>query len=336
VLASSHAQQCVPAVFPGLTPETYRCSALHNQQREWPETNCFMDLWIEIINALGQNPAAALGFTVAQDFEGDQFTFFKFPAEDLALLYGTKLLELAIYDSLEAHALEQIARGRLPAVELDAFYLPDTKGLSYRLEHTKTMIGINRLDPDARRMDYFHNAGLFTLEGDDYDAVLGKNLAAEAQTVHLFPYAEFVKFDPPARESDCLRIAIDLLRKHLASRPLFNPIASFQNAIRERAHYLAQREPLFFHKYAFNTLRQLGANFELLSDHLAWLTGLGESGLETAMLACKAISSGAKSFQFQLARAAARKKFDGLANQLDPLVIQYQIALENLTSRYYP
>jgi hypothetical protein len=166
--------------------------------------------------------------------------------------------------------------------------------------------------------------------------VLGKNLAAEAQTVHLFPYAEFVKFDSPVKESDLLRIALDLLRKHLASKPAFNPIAAFQNAIRERAHYLAQREPIYFHKYAFNTLRQLGANFELLSDHLAWLTGLGEPGLETAMLACKTISSGAKSFQFQLARAAARKKFEGLANQLEPLIIQYQIALDDLTSRYYP
>jgi hypothetical protein len=335
VYASSKAQ-IFPAVFPGLTPETYRCSALHNQQREWPETNCFMDLWIEIINALGQDPLAALGFTAAQDFEGDQFTFFKFPAEDLDLLYGTKLLELAIYDSLEAHALEQIARGRLPAVELDAFFLPDTQGLSYRIEHTKTMIGINRLDPDARRMDYFHNAGLFTLEGDDYDALLGKNLTAEARAVHLFPYAEFVKFDPPKKDLDLKTAAIGLLRKHLKSRPAVNPITAFQTAIRERAHYLAQREPIYFHKYAFNTLRQLGANFELLSDHLAWLTSLGEKNLETATASCKAISTGAKSFQFQLARAAARKKFEGLANQLDPLIGHYQTAFEHLNTLYYP
>jgi hypothetical protein len=323
-------------VFPGLTPETYRCSALHNQQREWPETNCFMDLWIEIINAIGHDPVAALGFTVAQDFEGDQFTFFKFPAEDLTLLYGTKLFELAIYDNLETHVLEQITRGRLPAVELDAFFLPDTKGLSYRIEHTKTMIGINRLDPDARCMDYFHNAGLFRVEGDDYDAVLGKNIDAEAKTVHLFPYAEFVKFDPPARDLDLRTAAVGLLRKHLRSRPASNPIAAFQTSIRERAHYLAQREPIYFHKYAFNTLRQLGANFELLSDHLTWLTSLGEAELETAATACKAISAGAKSFQFQLARAAARKKFEGLADQLEPLARHYRTAFEHLITRYYP
>jgi len=295
-----------------------------------------MDLWIEVIHALGQNPIAALGFTVAQDFEGDQFTFFKFPPEDLALLFGTRVQELAIYDSLEVHACEQIARGRLPAIELDAFYLPDTKGLSYGIEHTKTMIGINRIDPDARRMDYFHNAGLFTLAGDDYDALLGKNVSAEAQALRLFPYAEFVKFDPPPKDRDTRNTAVSLLRKHLAMQPAYNPVSAFQTCIRERAHYLAQREPNYFHKYAFNTLRQLGANFELLADHLTWLTSLGEAGLEPAAAACIAIATSAKSFQFQLARAAARKKFDGLAALLDPIVGHYKNAFANLNALYRP
>jgi hypothetical protein len=328
LLASSKAQ-LTPAVFQALTPETYQRSSLHNQDREWPETNCFMDLWIEIINARGQNPIAAMGFTVAQDFEGDQFTFFKFPSEDLALLYGAKLLELAIYDSVEMHVLEQIERGRLPAIEVDAFFLPDTKGLCYRLEHTKTAIGINRLDPVARRMDYFHNAGLFTLEGDDYDALFERNLDDAAKANRLFPYSEFVKFDPPAKDIDLRATAVSLLRKHLASRPLHNPIAAFQACIRERAHTLAQRDPAYFHKYAFATLRQLGANFELLADHLLWLTSLGETDLDISITAFKAIATGAKSFQFQLARAAARKKFDGLAAQLDPLVAHYQAAFEH-------
>ena len=333
VLAATEAQT-VPAVFPALTPATYRRSDLHDPAREWPETNCFMDLWIEIINALGQNPVAALGFTVAQDFEGDQFTFFKFPPEDLALLYGAKLMELAIYDCVEAHALEQIERGRLPAIEVNGFYLPDTKGLSYRLEHTKTAIGINRLDPVARRMDYFHNAGLFTLEGEDYDAILGKNLDAAAKATRLFPYSEFVKFDPPPKNLDFRQTAVSLLRKHLATRPADNPVAAFQSRIREKAHYLAQREPAYFHKYAFNTCRQLGANFELLADHLSWLGSLGESDLEVPIAASKAIATGAKSFQFQLARAAAKKKFEGLAAQLDPIVAHYQTVLDHLSARY--
>ncbi len=324
----------VQAVFPTLSPDTYSRSALHAPTREWPETNCFMDLWIEIIHALGHNPVAALGFTVAQDFEGDQFTFFKFPTEDLALLFGTRLLELAIYDSVEVHALEQIERGRMPVIEVDSFYLPDTKGLSYRLEHTKTAIGINRLDPVARRMDYFHNTGVFSLEGEDYEALLGTTFDAEAKTARLFPYSEFIKFAPSPKDLDQRRTAVALLRKHLATRPLRNPISAFQTRIREDVQYLARREPTYFHKYAFNTLRQLGANFELLADHLLWLTSLGESGLEIASSSSKAIAIGAKSFQFQLARAAARKKFEGLTDHLNPLVDHYETTLNQLSALY--
>jgi hypothetical protein len=72
----------------------------------------------------------------------------------------------------------------------------------------------------------------------------------------------------------------------------------------------------------------------LLADHLLWLTSLGETDLDISITAFKAIATGAKSFQFQLARAAARKKFDGLAAQLDPLVAHYQAAFEHLSAVY--
>jgi hypothetical protein len=321
------------AVFPGLTPDSYSRSVLHDGAREWPETNCFTDLWIEIIHALGRNPIAALGFTVAQDFEGDQFTFFKFPPEDLAQLYGARLQELAVYDTLETHLVVQIERGRMPLIEVDAFFLPDTKGLSYRLEHTKTVIGINHLSVEARRMDYFHNAGFFSLDGEDYDAHFSKDLDPETKAAQLFPYCEFVKFDPPPI-IDEKQTAIHLLRKHLALRPARNPIAAFQSHLREQAPYIAQREPAYFHKYAFNTLRQVGANFELLNDHLLWLTSQGEVDLEGATQSAKAIATGAKSFQFQLARATARRKFDALGSYLDPLILHYQDVIEPLSRLY--
>ena len=48
-------------------------------------------------------------------------------------------------------------------------------------------------------------------------------------------------------------------------------------------------------------------NFELLGDHLAWLDakGAGWAGFGPSIESCKALSSGAKTFQFQLARAVA-------------------------------
>ncbi|NKF34703.1 DUF1839 family protein, partial [Pseudomonas sp. BGM005] len=41
------------SVFPGISPETYRQHALHSGERAWPETNCYVDLWIEVLATSG-------------------------------------------------------------------------------------------------------------------------------------------------------------------------------------------------------------------------------------------------------------------------------------------
>ncbi len=74
------------------------------------ETNCYVDLWSKSSMRLGLAPEAMLGFTLTQDFEGDQFTFFKVPLEDLEALYGVVATELAIFDTVENHVEMQIER----------------------------------------------------------------------------------------------------------------------------------------------------------------------------------------------------------------------------------
>ena len=39
---------------------------LHQGERVWLETNCYVDLWIELLHDFGFDPRAALGFTVLQ------------------------------------------------------------------------------------------------------------------------------------------------------------------------------------------------------------------------------------------------------------------------------
>src|SRR6185503_2452300 len=151
-----------------LDPATYRRHPIHGEERIWAETNCYTDLLIELAHGLGFEPAAALAFTLAVDFEGDQWTFFKPPAADLHELYGFDLQELAIWRPLAEHVAEQVQAGRPVLVELDAWFLPDTAGTAYKLAHTKTTVGVNEIDPAARRMGYFHNAGYFMVEGDDF------------------------------------------------------------------------------------------------------------------------------------------------------------------------
>ena len=244
--------------------------ALHAGTRDWPETNCYVDVWIEVLHALGRDPTAALGFTVTQDFEGDHFTFAKMGLEDLRDLYGLEVAELALYDTLEAHVAKQTARGRMVLLEVDSFGLPDTRGVSYRLEHTKTTIAINRIDPGGRTLDYFHGPGFFTLGDDDYDAVLARD---RAETT-LFPYAEFVKFEGLKPQPEPA-VALALLRRHFARCPAENPVLAFRDRLREQVAAASEREPAFLHRYAFNTARQLGMNFELLGSHLAWLDEAG-------------------------------------------------------------
>ena len=303
------------AVIAGLSPDGYQPHTLHAQTRDWPETNCFVDLWIEVLGARGLDPTPALGVCAAMDFEGDQFTFFKLPFADLDALYGIRVLELSIFDSVEAHACEQLRRGHMPMVEVDAFHLPDTRGVSYGLEHSKTTIGINALDAQARRLGYFHNAGYFTLEGEDYEGIFRPKGAL------LFPYAEFAKFDGVALQGEALVAAArTLLASHVAAMPLENPFAAFAARVDAQAADVGARDPAYFHKYAFNTLRQAGSNFELLASHVAWLTERGAWAPGDLADRCQTLSAQMKSFQFQLARAIARRRSGGLAEILAPSI----------------
>ena len=315
-------------VVPGLDPANYRQHSLHGSARNWPETNCYTDVWIEILSVLKLPAEAMLGFTVRQDFEGDQFTFFKPPLEDLESLYDINVTELSIFDDVEKHALTQIQRGRMALVEADSYWLPDTRGVTYQISHGKTTIGINGLDPASKRMTYFHNAGYFALEGDDYEGVFGRMNTVEG-AVRLFPYVEFVKLPARMRQpklSDSMR----LLEHHLLRRPRTNPFLEWQRALPVQLDELMQRPEGYFHIYAFNTLRQFGANYDLLAAHLEWLQRGAGAALQEGITAAQFISTSAKAMQFQLARAMARRRFEGLAGLITPVAEHYQILMAKL------
>ncbi|GGE89267.1 DUF1839 family protein [Stappia taiwanensis] len=313
-----------------LRPDGYQPHALHAATRIWPETNCYVDLWIEVLHALGQTPEAMLGFTLTQDFEGDQFTFFKVPLEDLETLYGIRAQELAIYDRTENHVAEQIARGRLCLVEVDSYFLPDTHGVGYRSEHGKTTVAITALDPAERRMTYFHNGGLFSLEGDDFDGVFQRG--AFAQPLPFLPYTEFSKLPAETAPAAELRpLAMGLLTEHFRRRPDTNPFTAYAARFAADIEALADRPFEDFHKYAFNTLRQAGANFELAGEHLAWLFPDGQLAAEAE--AARGIAESCKSLQFLLARALARKRFAGLTEALQPPAAAWDRLMQGLEEK---
>ena len=317
------------AVFPALDPARYTPHALHAAERMWPETNCYVDLWIEVLSAFGAAPEAMLGFALTQDFEGDQFTFFKVPLEDLEALYDIRVTELAIFDDVRGHVRQQIERGRLCLVEMDSYFMPDTRGVAYRQEHGKTTVAINRLDEAGRSLDYFHNGGFFRLEGEDFDGLFQVNLPDGA--LPFLPYAEFAKFPEKRPDEVCLRrTARQLLARHYRRRPDGNPLSAFARVFPAQVAAVADRPFGFFHKYAFNTLRQVGANFELLGSHLDWLSPQEFAGeVENA----RRISEVTKSVQFQLARAVTRRKFDALESALDPAITAWDELMAGLEQK---
>ena len=326
------------AVFPNLRPESYQPHWLHGSDRNWQETNCYVDVWIEVLSAIGYEPCAAMGFTVTQDFEGDQFTFFKYPPEDLDLLYHISVQELAIYDRVEAHAIAQIERGRLPLVEVDSYYLPDTDGVSYKIEHTKSTVGLNRIDIDGRSAEYFHNCGFYYVTGDDFDRLfrraprVPRNESADDDT--LFPYVEFVKFGRAPAVETLPQLAIERLLYHIARRPEHNPLREFAGALESDLEALLERDNADFHKYAFNTARQFGANFDLLAAHLDWIAQQGGPRATGAIEASQSIAAVAKVLQFQMARAVARKRAKGLKEGVTPIADAYDAAFEDLERHF--
>ncbi len=311
-----------------IAAESYQNHALHRGERAWLETNCYVDLWIEVLHAHGLDPHAGLGFTVATDFEGDQWLFFKQPSHDLALLYGVDVQELNIWRTPREHVETQLARGRLVLLEVDAFYLPDTAGVSYKSVHTKTTIGIEGIDVAARTLGYFHNAGYFVLSGEDFEGLF------RVQEGALAPYTEFACIDTgkALNERDLWAAARWLLRKHIARMPAGDPIAAFRQRFEADLPWLAEQPQELFHIYAFSTLRQLGACYELASSHLHWLGERETAGLAAAAQAFALIASEAKTLQFKAARAVVLKKQVAFAPMFERMEESYRVAREALSS----
>jgi hypothetical protein len=297
--------------------------------RDWPVTNCYIDAWLPLLRSWQLEPLAALGVTVALDYEGDQFTFFKFAHDDLERFYGIVAGELSIWRPLEEQLVVQMRLGRATLVEVDGFYLPDTRATSYRIQHMKTTIAVEAIDPRRMYLRYYHNDGRYELEGADYDGVF-RHLPHQDSEDLLPPYVEFVKrCSAPLRGRARLDAAVESLRRRLGRRPEHNPIARYRRDFSDHMEWLtAHREK--FHEYAFVIFRQLGPNFELLASHLDWLSAQGVSGLVDACESAARISATAKAMQFKVARIASRRRFDPCDAMFDQLQRDYAMVMELL------
>jgi hypothetical protein len=287
----------------GRDPAVYQPHPLHAPSRSYQETNCYADVIIELLHGCGFEPLAAFGHLVRMDFEGDQWTFFKPPPDDLELLYGIDIHEMQPYRPLPRQIAEQIEQRRTIIVELDSWYLPDTAATSYRREHVKTSVAADAIDSDGELLRYFHGTGLHELRGEDYRGVFRVDDAAPEM---LPPYTEIVRFDAgEALGGDELRAAArELLARHLRRRPRSSPFERFGGSLAVTLDDLLGAGLDDYHAYAFATVRMAGSAFEVAADHVGWVLGDGAADVQQAM---GEIVDGCKALSFRLAR---RRAFD--------------------------
>lgn len=274
---------------------------LHARDRLYPETNCYTDVLIELLHARGLEPLAVLGATLACDFDGDQWTFFKPAADDLRDLLGVHIRELMPYRDRPLQIAEQLRAGRTQLLETDAWHLPDTAGLTYRRAHVKTTIGVAGIDLAAGRLEYFHNGGRYTLDGRDFHAAL------EPAPWPL--YAELVRFDAgvPLRGPALQAAARERLAGHVRRRPAENPYTRLGAWLDERWPAVEAGDEPPVHERIFATARMAGAAAELGAAHVEW--ALGREGAAAAG-ALTSAAAGCKVLAFRLARG---RPFDAAA-----------------------
>jgi hypothetical protein len=312
----------------GLDPAKYQADPLHDASRIWQETNCAADLWIEALHAIEFDPVVALGFTLSADFDGSQWRMFKFSPEDLRRLFGVEFDELNVWLPLVTQVAEQLALGRLTTIDVDAWYLPDTSGLTYHCGHQKTTILAVKIDEEARQLGYLHNTGYYELAGQDFDALF-------AQDGTLPPYVESVRLDNAiSREMVSVALGVEIGLDHFRRRPTTNPVSRMRKRIEEDLGDLASEGLEYFHRYAFGTIRQCGANAELAASFVGWLAANdGQGAREEAAKSFLKLASGMKSVEFVLARAARGRHAD-IAGSFHELEDCWDSAMAALARRY--
>jgi Domain of unknown function (DUF1839) len=235
--------------------------------------------------------------------------------------------------TLPNHLEDHIALGRLITIDVDAWWLPDTEGLTYKTAHQKTTVAVQMIDVEAGRIGYFHNGGYYELGGEEYERLI----ADEAVAV-IPPYAEAIDLEHLRREENLRPLALELAREHFGRRPTANPVAEMRKRLEDDLPWLVKDGIDTFHRYAFGSIRQCGSNAELAADYVRWLAdpsdsdgGAAPQNGEVAAEAFLAVSKKAKALEFQLARALRGKQI-ALADVMAEMESAWEDAIEATAS----
>lgn len=314
------------SMYPGLSMEGFVQHPLHRQDSLWSNTNCYMDVWIELLHGMGRRPEPLFAAAVAAETQVEQFEFLKVDHRDLEQVHGIRVGEYDVWTTLLEHVTTHMQAGNVIIVEADAHWLPDTRGISYGIEHTKTSIVPVHVDARNKHLVYLHNEGLHELRGDDFDYVLGEQ---RSQGIVPAPYMELVRLDRlNAPDDDLAREhTIRLLKYHAGRSPVTNPVADLMDVLRSRYQWLATAGMDGYHALCFETTRQLGVVALLAAEAVRFSQ---VDHLQPAAEAYLDVSKEAKALQFQLARVARGRQPAAVESTMQTIVSQWAVAANSL------
>jgi hypothetical protein len=276
---------------------------------------------------------AMLPFTLAVDFSGDHWTFFKPQLTEIRDLYGVNIQEMSLWRSLLEHCCEHLPHGRLVSVEVDAYWLPDTQATDYRKQHTKTTIAVAELDPEKQILGYFHNTAYHQLSGEDFRQIFRIDIETPAD--YLFPYSELIHLDNVVQHSQekLVEISYGLLQRYAQLIPSANPLISYAERFKKELPVMQQLGLAYYHQWAFNNTRQLGAAFELAAAYLQWLTAAGVADFSASIASFEKISTDNKSLILKVARAVNTNKPLDLTETYRNMASDWDQGMHNLRNK---
>jgi Domain of unknown function (DUF1839) len=247
------------------------------QDRIWPETNRYTDLWIGVLAALRLEASACLPYTLAVDFLDDQWTQFRPSHDDLYTLYGIEVQTLSLWRPLIDHLQGQLSAGRLVIVDVPARGLPDGAGGLLHPRRTTETIVVNEIDTQRERLGFFHRTDYRVLQGAAYRRLLHPDAPPESEA--LQGRAEVINLHNLVRRPpDTLRhLSHQLLEKYLQRVPTRHPLRRWRRRFAGEITPLLAGGPTHYQHWADAGPHQLGSAFELAALYLVWIAG-GTSG----------------------------------------------------------
>lgn len=303
----------------------------HQGERVWSATNSNLDAWIELLHALDLDPAPVVMPALCADFHGDHWTLTTVSTADLWACYGIVVEELFVWRPLLAHVIEQLDRGNAVLVEVDAFHLPDMMGSSYHREHSKSLIAITGYDRVAHRLRYLHGMLGADVGGDDLDALLSAGIG-EAR---LAPHVTVVRLDrlAPRTPAERAQVGIALARFHGTRFPVRNPVREFGAALRAHGAWLAGGDAEHYQRWAYATLQQCGAAFEVGADACFWLAQNGEPVAE-AVAPLRRLSQAARALHQRLVRVSQSGRMPDVGHTVEDMAKAWDDAMSVLKPVY--